>query len=143
MRIIIRIIVFVVLFIIFHFNAIANSIDLADNGIFTEGKVLYYAPYRTLLSRSSKVNNYKISYDGYTGDVVLFGRDHLANSKVSVVYSKENTDLVWLGNYGDNAWKLYKLNYDPQGTIITLIIFVVLCAAEKVYIFPKNNTNFI
>jgi len=138
MRIMIRVIVFVVLFIIFHWNAIANSIDLADNGIFTDGKVLYYAPYKALLSKASKVNNYKISYDGYTGDVVLFGMDHPANSKVSVVYSNNNTNLVWLGNYGDNAWKLYKLNYDPQGTIITLMIFVVLCAAEKVYIFPNS-----
>ena len=54
MRIIIRVIVFVVLFIIFHWNAITNSIDLADNGIFTDGKVLYYAPYKALLSRASK-----------------------------------------------------------------------------------------
>ena len=138
MRNIIRVIVFVVLFIIFNGIAIANSIDLADNGVFTDGNVLYYAPYAPFLSRgATKVNNYKISYDGYTGDVILFGRDHPTGSKVAVVYNKNNTNLVWLGSPNDNAWKLYKLNYDPQGTIIALLIFVVLCLADEVYIFHK------
>lgn len=133
MRVIIRIVVVVLLLIIFNGYSIFDSFNLANNGIFTDGKVLCYAPYKALLNRSSKVNNYKVSYDGYTGDVVLWGMDHPTNSKVSVVYDKNNPNLVWLGNHGDNAWKLYKLNYDPQWTIIALIISFILYVIEIRY----------
>jgi hypothetical protein len=133
MRIIIRVVVIVILLLIFNGYSIAASINLADNGVFTEAKVLAYAPYTT---GRSTINNYLILYNNYTEGIVLWGRDHPVNSKVSVVYDKNNPRLVWLGNFGDNAWELYKSNYDPKGTIIAIVIIVILYAAEQVYIFP-------
>lgn len=132
---IIRVIVFVLLISIFNANSIANLIHLTDNGVFAEAKVIRYAPYTV---GKSLMNNYVISYDNYTGDIILWGKNHPINSKVSVVYDKTNACLVWLGNPGDSSWQLYKSNYDPKYTIVAIIIFVVLCAAEKVYIFSDN-----
>ena len=135
MRIINRVIVFVLLISIFNANSIANLIHLTDNGVFAEAKVIRYAPYTV---GKSLMKNYVISYDNYTGDIILWGKNHPINSKVSVVYDKTNSCLVWLGNPGDSSWELYKSNYDPKYTIVAIIIFVVLCAAEKVYIFSEN-----
>ncbi|MBP2651651.1 MAG: hypothetical protein H6Q74_2476 [Firmicutes bacterium] len=133
MRITIRVIVFVILLLLFNGYSIAMSVNLADNGVFTEAKVLTYAPYKT---GRSTINNYLILYDNYTAGIVLWGRDHPVNSKVSVVYDKNNPSLVWLGNIGDDAWEVYKSNYDPKGTIIAAVVFVILCIVEQVYIFP-------
>ena len=128
----IRVVVLVILFAILNGSSINTAIVLAEDGTFTEASVLIYAPYST---GRSIVNNYLVSYDNNTAGIVLWGRDHPVNSKVSVVYNKNNPGIVWLGNPGGNAWELYKSNYDPKGTITALGIFVVLCAIEKLYIF--------
>ena len=133
MRIIIRVVVLLILLIICNGYSIATSINLSDNGIFTEAKVLAYAPYT---KGRSIINNYLILYNNYTGGIVLRGKNHPVNSKVSVVYDKNSPRIVWLGTFGDDAWELYKSNYDPKGTIFAIGIFVMLWAAEQVYIFP-------
>lgn len=97
----------------------ANAISLADTGISTSARILEYKPVTGKYGH----DYYLVSYGKYKGTIELYSANYRINSNITVMYSKDNPSLVWLGDRNMGALELFIKN--TKTINIFIILFVV------------------
>ncbi|AIF51851.1 hypothetical protein [Pelosinus sp. UFO1] len=111
----------------------SDVIMFKSRGVETSAKVLEYKPQNiwtySFLSRHKTIETshvYVIVYDGHIQEIELNVPQQI-NSKLPVIYDKDNPAFVWQGMKDLSIWKLWKLNtrisFFPKGDVLGVVTF--------------------